>query len=242
MSVSPRHLRAVVSCVALAVVLIAQPHRSSADEPPAASSPVAKSRRSYVVAALGDSLSDPRSGGGKYLDPLRAACPKSRFDAYGVGGNMTNMMRRRLLRDVFGEGTGEPRPAYTHVLVLGGVNDVLSNRTAKRSVAVIERDLSGIYEAIEARGARVVAMTLSPWAGFRGHDETRHAMTIELNAWLRARPEHVDAVVDLFPILGCGEPATLCRDDALNDGLHWSKRGHVVVGEALKSSIFSDCE
>src|SRR5210317_450497 len=45
-------------------------------------------KRRYVVAAMGDSLTDPRSFGGKYLKLLRKRCPKSRFDSYGVGGQI----------------------------------------------------------------------------------------------------------------------------------------------------------
>src|SRR5687768_13146034 len=86
-----------------------------------------KTLRSYTVAAIGDSLTDPRSGGGKYLDHLRSRCPKSRFDAYGKGGDMVNQMRSRFAKDVFGEGAppdAAPKPPYSHVIVFGGVNDL----------------------------------------------------------------------------------------------------------------------
>jgi hypothetical protein len=69
---------------------------------PASPSPV-------VVAAMGDSLSDPRVGGGKYLDVLPKRCPRVRFDSYGKGGEMVNQMRHRFTDDIFGPG----KPAYT---------------------------------------------------------------------------------------------------------------------------------
>src|SRR5689334_11700715 len=49
-------------------------------------------RHTYVVAAMGDSLTDPKSNGGLYLKYLAARCPESRFDSYGKGGEMVNQM------------------------------------------------------------------------------------------------------------------------------------------------------
>src|SRR5262249_41161934 len=57
-------------------------------------------RRVYVVAALGDSLTDFRSHGGGYLRYLKERCPESTFDGYGKGGDMVNQMRRRLGKDL----------------------------------------------------------------------------------------------------------------------------------------------
>ena len=48
---------------------------------------------------------------------------------------MVNQMRRRFDDDVFGPG----KPAYTHVIVFGGVNDLYSDLTAGRTPALIER-------------------------------------------------------------------------------------------------------
>src|SRR5579872_5040513 len=109
-----------------------------ADAPAVASTPAP-----FVVAAMGDSLSDPRVGGGKYLDVLRKRCPLSRFDSYGKGGEMVNQMRRRFAGDIFAPG----KPRYTHVIVFGGVNDLYSDLTAGRTPALIERDLTAMYQA-----------------------------------------------------------------------------------------------
>ncbi len=203
-----------------------------------------RAKQVYVVAAMGDSLTDPKSQGGKYLTLLASRCPKSRFDSYGKGGNMVNQMRRRFERDVFGEGTGETRPRYTHVIVLGGIGDILSNETAKRSARLVEADLSSMYEMARAHGAKVVALTLPPWGGFKGYDAARHAMSMEVSRFVRAAPGEglVDHAVDIFPLLSCGDANKLCDDYAWKDHLHWSPKGHDVVGEALYKDVFSDCE
>jgi lysophospholipase L1-like esterase len=216
----------------------------TAPRPTSAPSAATTSKRAYVVAAMGDSLTDPKSHGGKYLEHLAARCPKSRFDSYGKGGNMVNQMRKRFLRDVFGEGAGETRPRYTHVIVLGGIGDILSNETAKRTAKLVEGDLAAMYEMAHARGAEVIALTLPPWGGAKAYDGARHAMTMAVNAWIRG-PEAAklaDHVVDVFPLLSCGKPNQLCDDYAWKDHLHWSAKGHEVVGQELFDAVFADCE
>lgn len=199
-------------------------------------------KRVYTVAAMGDSLTDPRSHGGKYLDYLRERCPHSRFDSYGKGGNMVNQMRKRFARDVFGDGTKAKRPRYDHVIILGGIADIGSNVTAKRTVAKIESDLGEMYRITHEHGASVIALTVPPWGGFITYDEPRHAMTIELNDWIRRKPANVDNAVDIYPLLSCGEAKKLCPEYGWPDKLHWSKKGHDIVGRALYEALFTDCE
>ncbi|MEM6791850.1 MAG: SGNH/GDSL hydrolase family protein [Myxococcota bacterium] len=226
------------------------PSPSSSASAPTASSPAAPApARRYAVAAMGDSLTDPRSQGGKYLDVLRRACPESHFDSYGVGGNMVNQMRKRLLPEVFGEGEGgrrvaDPPKKYTHLLVLGGINDIISDESALRVNAKIQRDLAWMYEAARARGVEVIAMTLPPWGGLKGwHNPRRQASTEAMNTWIRGAQARgdVDAVFDVYPLMSCGRPDFLCDDYAWPDGAHWTKKGHEVMGTALHAAHFADC-
>jgi lysophospholipase L1-like esterase len=217
----------------LAAPLALAPSLARADSP--ASSPV-------VVAAIGDSLTDASSHGGLFLDYLRRRCPKSRFDNYGKGGQMVNQMRRRFLEDVFGAG----KPAYTHVIVFGGVNDLYSDLTAGRTPALIEQDLAFMYGEARRHGARVVAVTVSPWGGFtRYFNATRSASTLEVNRWILAQRQAgaVDAVIDAFTLLSCGDPSTLCPRYAspFRDGLHFGPEGHDRLGQALFEQVFSNC-
>jgi len=192
---------------------------------------------------MGDSLTDPRARGGKYLDVLRARCPKSRFDSYGVGGQMVNQMRKRFDDDVFGPG----KPAYTHVIVFGGVNDLYSDLTAGRTPALVERDLAAMYADAQKHGARVVALTVAPWGGFtRFFNASRAAATLEVDRWILSQRATgpVDAVVDAYGLLSCGDATTLCpRYTApFRDGIHFGDEGHRILGEALYAEAFSRCE
>jgi lysophospholipase L1-like esterase len=205
--------------------------------PPASARPAA--RRVCTVAAIGDSLTDARSNGGGYLTLLAGRCPKSRFDNYGKGGDMTNQMRRRFQGEVV---TGD-KPRYTHVIVFGGVNDLYSDETAGRTVPKISADLGAMYDLAHQRGMRVVAITVAPWGGFkRYYNERRGRATLELNGWI-ATSAPTDAVVDAYALLSCGDPERLCPEVAkpYRDGIHFGPVGHEKLGEALYAAVFRDC-
>jgi lysophospholipase L1-like esterase len=190
------------------------------------------------VAALGDSLTDYRSGGGGYLRILEKRSPESEFVNFGKGGDMVNQMRKRFEAEI----AGEPPARFTHLIVFGGVNDLYSDETAGRTNSRIERDLSAIYERAHARGWRVVAVTVAPWGGFaRWFTPRRGAATKALNAWIANGP--ADAVVDAYALLSCGDPERLCPDytPPFKDGLHFGKKGHEALGEALHRAEFERC-
>lgn len=198
-------------------------------------------KKRYVVAAMGDSLTDPRSHGGKYLDVLRRRCPESRFDSYGVGGQMVNQMRKRFRNDVLGPN----KPRYTHVLVLGGINDICSDRTALRTNDKIQADLSKMYRWARGEDVAVVAMTLPPWGGFtRYYNQRRGASTDAINRWLvqQHRLGKVDALFDTRPHLTCTDPELLCEEYGWADKVHWNKAGHEVIGAELHRQLFADCK
>lgn len=214
----------------------------SANEVPPA--PVEKKR--YVVAAIGDSITDERSHGGKYLAYVKERCPESQFDNYGKGGDMVNQMRRRFPREVLGE-FGGPKPAYTHLVVFGGVNDLYSDLTAGRNPKNVGEDLAWMYQRGKERGMQIVAITVAPWGGFkRYYNEKRGKATVELNDWIKHQlsAKQVDYVIDAYGLLSCGDPERLCADyemKFLQDGLHFSAPGHERLGAVLYEKVFSNC-
>lgn len=196
-----------------------------------------------MVAAVGDSLTDRRAPGEQYPEILAKMCPESRFDNHGKGGDMVNQMRRRLLRDVLTNGV-----AYSHVIVFGGVNDLYSDETAGRTPALIEGDLTTMYEAIKKAGAEVVALSIAPWGGFkRWYNPSRARAMKEVNAWILAgvnegRAKHA---IDTVPLLSCGDPERLCETvthKPFVDGLHFDEEGQKKVAAALHARVFADCK
>lgn len=231
----------------------AAPTATSSDAAPAAptstSAPVAApaaKKQKVTVAAIGDSLTDAKSNGGGYLNYLKKKCPKSRFDNYGKGGQMVNQMRKRFAVDVLGEGAPD-KPAYTHVIVFGGVNDLYSDLTAGRTPEKIESDLLRMYKAAKGKNMRVVALTVAPWGGFTKYfNASRKKTTAELNKWIGAQvaAKNADHVIDAFSLLSCGDADRLCGKlaEPYKDGLHFGAGGHEVLGKALHDKVFADCE
>ncbi len=220
----------------------------SAQPPSQAEAKEQAKKSTYTVAAIGDSLTDAKSHGGKYLDYLREKCPASRFDNYGKGGQMVNQMRKRFARDVLGEPPvpGEDKPAYTHVIIFGGVNDLYSDLTAKRTPRLIQKDLAAMYGAARAKGMKVIAFTVAPWGGFSSYyNGTRGGNTLILNRWISSQLEAktVDYVIDTYSMLSCGNSERLCPEVSkpFKDGLHFGPEGHQRIGKALYEKVFSDC-
>jgi len=196
----------------------------------------------YVVAAIGDSLTDPRSHGGGYLEYLKTRCPTIEIDNFGKGATMVNQMRRSFEQQVAASGK-----RYTHLVIFGGVNDLYSDLTAFRTPAKIEADLGYMYAWGKANGVKVVALTVAPWGGFKRYfNPSRAAATRAVNAWIRHQPSEnqVDHVVDAYALLSCGAPESLCDRyfKPFKDGIHFGPDGHTVLGQALFRSAFSDCE
>jgi lysophospholipase L1-like esterase len=206
-----------------------------------APSPASASNRPYVIAAVGDSLTDPRSHGGGYLEYLKTKCPRIEIDNYGRGATMVNQMRRH-----FDEEIASSPKAYTHLVVFGGVNDLYSDLTAFRTPAKIEADLSYMYGVAKARGMKVVAFTVAPWGGFtRYFNPPRAEATHAVNAWIREQQAQgkVDSVVDAYGALSCGDPDVLCERffTPFKDGIHFGPAGHRLLGDALYRAAFSGC-
>jgi lysophospholipase L1-like esterase len=201
-------------------------------------------KRRYAVAALGDSITDPRSGGGGYLRRLGEHCPGSRFVSFGKGGDMVNQMRRRFVQEMF-DGSPTDPAGFTHLLVFGGVNDLYSDLSAGRTVEKISTDLRSIYATGRSHGLAVVAVTVAPWGGYKKYfNAARSAATGALNRWILAqRGTAVDFVVDAFPLLSCGDRDFLCAEyeKPFTDGLHFGREGHRRLGDALYHEVFADC-
>jgi lysophospholipase L1-like esterase len=238
----PREVKRLAQPVEAPAAADPTPPAASAVPPEPSSGQGTAQRRRYRVLALGESITDQRVGGGGYLRHLARACPMSRFEHFGRGGDMVNQMRRRFEQEY-----PPLRGQYDTLIVYGGVNDLYSDLTAGRTNELIEADLSAIYQAAKDQGLTVVAITVSPWGGFRRYfNEQRSRSTRLLNSWIlgTAPSGQTDAVVDSYGILSCGDPERLCPKYETNshDGLHPGPEGHALLGQALLERAFPDCE
>lgn len=230
--------------LALACTLAAPGRADTAPSAPATPSPAPAAAAAHAITrvlVLGDSLTDEKVGGGGFVRILREHCRQTSFDNRAKGGFMVNQMRKRLEREVLPEGQ-----KYSHAIVFGGVNDLYSDQTANRSLSRIEGDLSRIYADLKARDVEVIAITVTPWGGFKKwFTPERGQNTLTLNGWIQAQPAAgaVANAVDAYPLLSCGDPEKLCPELALphKDGLHFGKLGHEKLAKALLAGPFSSC-
>ena len=201
-----------------------------------AGEPTKLSSNECRLLAIGDSLTDPKSGGGRYLKTLEVAC-NCYVTNLGKGGDMVNQMKARL----YAHFSTLP-PHYDYVLVFGGVNDLYSDETAHRTVEKISRDLEEMYRISHKHGAQVIAISVTPWGGFRRfYNERRGRSTRELNAYLRQSTEQglSDVWVDAYAELSCGDSERLCDRYAAphRDGLHLGPLGHERLGRAIARAL-----
>ena len=81
----------------------------------------------------------------------------------------------------------------------------------------------------------MIAVALTPWAGYRRTNAGQQAATRALNRWLKAEAR-VDIVVDTSS-LGDAQGRLLPAYDS-RDGLHLNKAGQTKLGQLIRQQAF----
>ena len=104
----------------------------------------------------------------------------------------------------------------TDVVVLAGVNDLASGKSAEQVIANLEL----IYTKLANEGIRVIGVHLTPW-DMHNKGKNLQEATDRVNEWITyVAPIH--AVVNTFNVTGQGQ-----------DGLHLTKLGQKQLAEAV---------
>jgi len=172
-----------------------------------------------LVVALGDSIT-AHGGYSRTLQKLLPAGSSVRVMGY-PGKGAKHIHKRFAESDVTGQ----------DLIVLIGVNDIASGR----SVAHTKKWLAKIYAEGRARGFRVIAIPVLPWAGYRRTDAGQQILTRYLNDWIFVA-EGVDLVV--VPTgFGDAERRLVKKYDS-GDHLHLNKKGQAALGRLLRDKAF----
>jgi lysophospholipase L1-like esterase len=148
----------------------------------------------------------------------------------GVGGNTSGMMLARFTDNVTSNSA-----QGDYVVIWGGVNDAGTDVDN----TVTKANLQAMYDTANAAGLKVVALTLSPFKNSVLWTVARGAQADAVSTWIRAKPSHVDYVIDAHALLQ--DPAD---HDALlpayDDGshLHLSAAGQQLIANAIYNTIF----
>lgn len=173
-----------------------------------------KPSKPVSVLAIGDSLTASVA----YCAALKEQLPAgSTLSCHGLRGQGTGPILEDLKRSI--------RHDHEYVVVLAGVNDLASGRSMDR----IKANLEQMYLEIRANDAKVIAVTLTPWAGSRA-GKTLTGKTDELNTWIK-RHRLPDRVVDTSS-LGDFSGRLFDRYGAA-DGLHLNPEGSAKLAELV---------
>lgn len=171
------------------------------------------------VALLGNSL----TAGVTYRVELEALLgPCNAVQAFAHPGKGTAYIRDRL----------DAALAWgpTDLVVLAGVNDLASGR----GVDTVIENLEWIYQTAHEAGVRVVAVTLTPWAGNKV-GKNLQAETQEVNDWI-SWYSTADVVVDTSSM---GDEDGYAYDDYVGkDGLHLTASGQMALALLVRNQAF----
>jgi lysophospholipase L1-like esterase len=148
----------------------------------------------------------------------------------GVSGDTTALMLARLTNDVL-----PYQPSW--VGVLGGVNDITADTVSATTIA----NLTAIYDAILARGARLICEVVLPCTSFS--TAGRKAAVDAINAAIRAYASAHRPVVLIDWWAAFSDPNSNQGYDPLalytSDGKHPSATGAGVMGAVWAAAVAS---
>lgn len=186
------------------------------------------------VLAVGDSLTDaplPPDTHPRWTDVLATRLPGVPVPSAAIAGNRVVLeggygrpLVERFDRDVLS------RDGVGTIVLLAGTNDLSRDLTAARLTAA----LGSLVGKARAQGLRVVLLTIPPATERDAQAAVERRAT---NAWVRDR-SGADLVVDADALLrdpAGGERLRAAYD--YGDGLHLSREGHRVLGEAVAAAL-----
>lgn len=126
----------------------------------------------------------------------------------------------------------------TDVVLLAGVNDLASGRSA----AQVEAALSKAWQALRLREARVWAVKLTPWYGYKAFKDPARAATLRaateaVNAYMvakRGAPDGPDEVIDTKAL---GDAAGKLPASVSHDGLHLNGKGYAKLAQIVQDAL-----
>lgn len=189
-----------------------------------AAKPNQQNLRQVSVALLGDSLTAAPQYS-KYLRQLLGN--NSTVRAFGYPGQGTGTILAHA------EEALASNPTY--LVVLGGVNDIASNRSPNQTIS----NLSEIYRRATRRDIKVIAVLLTPWASHRVGCAAKSREETELiNDWIvhEARYEApISHVVDTSS-LGDKQGRLKPQYDS-GDGLHLNRMGQQTLATLVSQAL-----
>ncbi|MDP3989585.1 MAG: GDSL-type esterase/lipase family protein [archaeon] len=212
-----------------------------------------------IVSIMGDSLSVRATSKGGYATYLQDLCSDLEIDTYGIGGQNTRQMVNRFKKDIVDKTLGSYR-MYDDVIIFAGINDIAmidndyvktgkvwsEERVDEHTLGIIER-LDSMYKEARDSGMRVIAVTITPWGGYKGKvtrygqshwSENSQKAIDAINLWLRSKPENVDVVIDAYDVLEDSNRPDALKKEFTGDRLHLSSKGNKVLANGIYNAAY----
>jgi lysophospholipase L1-like esterase len=200
-------------------------------------------KKQMLIACLGDSLTagapgfsgfsgwsgNPQSQYEYWLEQLvQQKFPNAEVDIanFGVGGNTIWQMQYRFKRDVL-----RLIPELDHVILMGGINDILGHGALVKEVAEDYAELTSLfYDA----GAKLIAMEIAPSTVTKAYVTRIKEANAAIHEIARKRNA---PIVPIYTALQ--DPSGMGLNPAydIGDGVHFNVAGYKRIGE----TIFSSC-
>jgi len=170
---------------------------------------------------VGDSLT---ASGGSYARELAKLYPTV---IVAKSGQRTDWMLEHVRKMDLGQ--------FTHLIVLGGGNDINQGRLRQAKA-----NLFRIYGIAKSSRLRMIAITKSPWKGWRSWTPRKHQHTLQLNDWIvRQLGGLADDVVDFNALVrDANDPAQLAPVfGRRTDHLHPNRAAHRALAKEVMKKL-----
>jgi hypothetical protein len=172
------------------------------------------------TAAVGNSITAARSGFVSFLD---RSLPSRSFANMGVVGEGSVAIKRRLERNVIGQG-------FDEVIIEAGINDI----RGRNAVEHISSQLQSMVRTAKQAGLKVVLTNLPPW-----HQEVGKIAAVNDRIRAQGRNWGADVVVDIHRPLA--DWRGHLRQELVGDrmGLHPNREGQELIGRTILEAAYS---
>lgn len=181
-----------------------------------------RGRRPGAAVVIGDSI----AAHGGFVGVI-GRVPGMVVENAGIVGNSTGQMLARA--------EGLIRPGLVDVIVEGDLND-----GARRSSYTIS-NLRRIYQLARSAGARVIAVTSTPWRGYTRWSPEAQARQDEVRRWVLGGADGlVDVAIDVYtPLQDPARPGYLNPAYATQDRLHLNRAGQERLGQLIVERAYA---
>jgi lysophospholipase L1-like esterase len=180
------------------------------------------------IGAFGDSIT---VGGGKSWGYVKKLEQRSvgKAEVFAKSGASSSYIKSLLIKTL-------ETKQFHDIIILAGVNNIKNNKNG------VIADLQEMYSYAKSKGSRVIAMTITPYKGYRTWEQDAQDDIIAVNNWIKFEAKEVDVVVDIYSAVVDPNDPEKMKDSVTSDGIHPNGEGHILMAEAIYETAYKNLE